>query len=145
MTIAECDLVLSSARAQAALITDRFRDATILSHTKGNRSILKTLRTTFRHCKDYDRLHAFYTRKRNKQTEIEQKLKAKELSKAFWDPLARNEAEAVRAATPDLLRFERYMRRAWSRRRKALRAFVLRLKELEQERPIGGQPDTILA
>ena len=91
LTIAECDLLLVSARAQAALITDRFRDATVLSHVKGNKSILKTLKITFRHCKDYDRLHAFYIRKRPTMTEIERKIKAKELLKAFWDPAVRDE------------------------------------------------------
>ena len=142
LTIAECDLVLASARAQAALITDRFRDATVLSHTKDGKSYLKTLKATFRRCKDYDKLYAFYTRKRRKETEIERKIKGRELFKAFWDPAARDDTEAIRAAASDLLRLERYMRRAWSRRRKALRAFVLRLKELQPVNLAAYQPNS---
>lgn len=131
MTIAECDLLLASARAEAALVTDRLRDPTVLSHMKGKKSILSTLKANFRRCKDYDKLYALYTDTlRPYGTEAKRKKRAKELFTAFWGPAARSEAEAIEAAAPDLIRLERYMRRAWSRRRKALRAFLLRLKEL---------------
>jgi hypothetical protein len=113
------------------LVTDRLRDRTVLSHVKGKKSILNTLKANFRRCKDYDRLYAFYTKEpRQYGTETRRKKRSEELFAAFWGPAVRTEAEAIQAAAPDLVRLERYMRRAWSRRRKALRAFLLRLKEL---------------
>jgi hypothetical protein len=55
----------------------------------------------------------------------EEEERALELAGDLVHRLQRNEYQAVEEAIPDLVRLERYERRAWSRQNRAIRKFVL--------------------
>lgn len=57
-------------------------------------------------------------------TEAEEE-RALELARKEIKRQQRNEYEALEEATPDLIRLERYDRRAWSRQKRAIQQFVL--------------------
>jgi hypothetical protein len=126
IAIAECELIMSCVRTQAAVVIDRvwapFNFSTSNEIKKRGTERRAILTNRDRHV---EKLLDYYT------TIDKLKLKSEETSEmvdgrlnACWQPREREEDEMVHEAISDLIRLSRYARRAWSQRRQALRNFI---------------------
>jgi hypothetical protein len=61
-------------------------------------------------------------RRREKRVGVPNRLN--NAAKLIASDMKRDDYEALEAAVPDLIRLERYERRAWSRQKRAIREFV---------------------
>jgi hypothetical protein len=127
----ETEFMLAGVRTYSAVIINRFRDPTVLSYAKGLRGHNKALKSVLRRCRDYDKIEAFYAKPDDQRSDNKARETIEELWDSFWPPLPNDDAEAICRAIPDLIRLERYSRRAWSRRRRAFRSFVRRKKNAQ--------------
>jgi hypothetical protein len=130
LAIAESEMVLRHVREQRVTLIERLRDLTAIPLVKGDNGIEQ----------GKARLREFET-----SWEKLEQVKARffALPKAEWEKLMldyedqelvfgsksppieeRDEFEAMQEAIPDLNRLARYERRAWSRRKRALRHFI---------------------
>jgi hypothetical protein len=133
VAVAESELMLRCISAQRIAVIERLRDGSARALARGDNSIAVgkvLLRELDLAMKETDRSLA-RVGVRNMEfdmlpQEIYDRLE-KLPPQPGWMPTparVRNEAQAVCAALPDLLRLARYQRRAWSRRRRAIRNFV---------------------
>lgn len=132
LAIAEAQAILTAVRDHVTLTIDRFRDPTVLSYRKGMKTMTRRLTLTLKRCKIYDKIEAAYAKPSGKRSQPDT-ANVQELLNEFWAPLPRSDAEAACEAAPDMLRLSRYSRRAWSQRRRFVRDFVRRKKELERD------------
>ena len=135
LLIAENELLLRRVRAQRVDVIERLRDGTAIALAKGdNRTALGKAR--FLECRlAYEELVQF-----NPEFVVEMyggivppKIKRRKPNEPPvppeppWNPtppIERDEHDALCQAIPDLNRLRRYERRAWSRRRRAVHAFI---------------------
>jgi hypothetical protein len=130
LMIAECEMVLRYVRAQWVAAIERLRDVTARPLVKGDNGMalakarlremdlawaeLVPLRAKL------DALPADEMKKLHEELEMQESESAPEPA-----PIeARDEFDAMREAMPDLQRLARYERRAWSRRKRAIRNFI---------------------
>jgi len=129
LRIAENELLLLGVRARRVAVIERLRDATAIALAKGNNFIARAKARSrvadraFAQLLKIDALMAATVRAgRDPDREP-----LREPLKSAWPPPIpkdRDEYGALREAVRDLERLLRYERRAWSRRKKAVRAFM---------------------
>jgi hypothetical protein len=131
LLIAENELLLRSVRAEMVAVIERLRDPTTIALARGDNSLAVAKARSKEGSLAYDELV-----KLNPEFVIqlfggiEQKKvrkKQKETPAVCWtprSPMERDEHSALQEAIPDLQRLLRYERRAWSRRKRAIREFI---------------------
>jgi hypothetical protein len=130
VAIAETELVLRRVREQRVILIERLRDVTALPLAKGDRGIEQgkaRLRELNIASEELEQAEAkFSAIPAAKQTELMLDYVYQEsVSGSKTPPIEeRDEFEAMQEAIPDLKRLARYERRAWSRRKRALRNFA---------------------
>ena len=123
LVMAECDLLLSHARAHAVALTERVRDPKALPTTKRRSEWKRRREYAYQRQDEFDAMAACYLLPGEPSTCAPGELDLRYA--AFWRPIEdRDECAAFVASLPDLRRVARYERRAWSRRRRALREFL---------------------
>ncbi len=132
LLIAENELWLRCVRAERVAAVERLRDSTAIALARGDNSLALGRARAKEGAQAYDELVRF-----NPEFVIEmyggivppkkKRKKKNELPEPPWNPkpvVDRDEHDAVREAIPDLMRLLRYERRAWSRRKRAVREFT---------------------
>lgn len=132
LLIAENELWLRCVRAEWVAVIERLRDSTAIALASGDNSLALAKARAKESAQAYDELVKF-----NPEFVIEmyggivppkrKRKKQNELPEPPWNPkppIERDEHDALREAIPDLKRLLRYERRAWSRRRRAVREFI---------------------
>lgn len=127
--IAENDLLLRLVKAEVVARVERLRDPTATPLTRRDNSIALAKARMAEYelgFAEKDRLAAILKEKGVEQANA---LLAQptELTGLGWSPSAppdRDEHDALQEAIPDLNRLKRYERRAWSRRKRAVREFI---------------------
>jgi hypothetical protein len=132
LVIAETELILRCVRTERVAVIERLRDGTAIALAKGDNSLAVGKARFLEGRLAYAELVRF-----NPEVLITlfggivpPKLKRKkpnEPPEPSWNPtppVERDEHDALREAMPDLNRLLRYERRAWSRRRRAVHAFI---------------------
>jgi hypothetical protein len=130
VVIAENEVLLRSVRMQKLAVIERLYDPWICSLSKGPRRILAMARLRFRQDKiAYDEFSQLVTKLRKRGEKFFTIFEPREVKPD--EPVVRYEAikdrdehDALQEALPDLVRLLRYERRAWSRRKRAIRLFV---------------------
>jgi len=148
--IAENELVRSAIRQQKIIAIERLKEATAIALRKGDnsftlakarfleawlayreiQSLIPQVRAKFRdqlgppNPDDYEIVPCQIKALLEEPTEAEEE-RALELARKEIKRQQRNEYEALEEAIPDLIRLERYDRRAWSRQKRAIQQFVL--------------------
>jgi hypothetical protein len=123
LVVAECDVLLSRARAHTVALTERLTDPNSFPTTK-KRSQWKHRRDSlYRRQREWDAMAACYPLPGQPCNCAPGELDLRYA--AFWQRIEdRDDCAAFIAALPDLTRVARYERRAWSRRRQAFREFL---------------------
>jgi hypothetical protein len=135
LIFAENDYVLRCVRSEGLAAIERMRDPTATPFTKP-REALARAQARFRQAKRaYEQLLA--AKSKNAATNSKDRhpapsptnnmVTSNDLSEPVREPkplAMRDEFDAMRLALPDLKRLERYERRAWSRRKRAIRDFI---------------------
>jgi hypothetical protein len=135
LIFAENDYILRCVRSEGLAAIERMRDPTATPFTKP-REALARAQARFRQAKRaYEQLLAAKTK--NAATNSKDRhpapsptnnmVTSNDLSEPVREPkplAMRDEFDAMRLALPDLRRLERYERRAWSRRKRAIRDFI---------------------
>jgi hypothetical protein len=131
LVIAENELVLRSVRAEGVAVIERLRDVTATPLSKRDNSLARA-KARFRGAKH--KYKWWLVRAKAKNTAInnpheqvsppEQQGGAAQPRGKQKPTKSRDEFEAMRHAMPDLDRLARYERRAWSRRKRAIRDFI---------------------
>jgi hypothetical protein len=130
LAIAESEMVLRRVREQRVALIERLRDLTAIPLVKGDNGIelgkarLRELDTAW---EELEQVKAkFFAMPEAEQTELMLEYEYQESVSGSKSPAIeeRDEFEATQEAIPDLNRLARYERRAWSRRKRALRHFV---------------------
>jgi hypothetical protein len=130
LVIAENELVLRSVRAERVAVIERLRDRTVTPLTRRDSSLARA-KARFRGVKlKYKWLVRAKARSAATNNEQERTSPPGQESGAAR-PMgkqklskSRDEFDAMRRAMPDLDRLARYERRAWSRRKRAIRDFI---------------------
>jgi hypothetical protein len=128
LIIAECEMVLRYVRAQWVAAIERLRDVTARPLVKGDNSMalakarLREMDLAWAELvplrAKVDALLADEMEKPHEEWELQE-------SESAPEPIeARDEFDAMCEAMPDLRRLARYQRRAWSRRKRAIRNFI---------------------
>jgi len=128
LMIAANQIVLLCVRAERVAAIERLRDRTATPLAKPNNS-LERAEARFGEAKlVYERLvQAKLKNANNGETQNSAQQPRRETTQPAPQPLptgSRDEFDAMRQAMPDLDRLERYERRAWSRRNRAIRNFT---------------------
>lgn len=126
LIIAECAILLRCIQSQTVQLVERVRNPAVrrISNIKNIFKLVVARADQIR--ADIDRLEAMFA-EYNKNVATFGEENVKEIDKSCWGftcPFERDESEALREAIPDLLKFERYERRARSRQRRAIREFI---------------------
>jgi hypothetical protein len=128
--IAENQVILRCVRAERIAVIERLRDGSVtpLRHDTS----IRRAEARFRLAKlEYER--RVQAKSGVSDPKAVGKSKSKPLNaaaKPAREPQARDEFGAMWCATPDLIRLERYERRAWSRRKRATNRFIeIKLKK----------------
>lgn len=135
LIFAENDYILRCVRSEGLAAIERMRDPTATPFTKP-REALARAKARFRQAKRaYEQLLA--AKAKNAATNSKDRhpapsptnnmVTSNDLSEPVREPkplAMRDEFDAMRLALPDLRRLERYERRAWSRRKRAIRDFI---------------------
>ena len=135
LIFAENDYILRCVRSEGLAAMERMRDPTATPFTRP-REALARAKARFRQAKRaYEQLLA--TKAKNAATNSKDRhptpsptnnmVTSNDLSEPVREPkppAMRDEFDAMRLALPDLQRLERYERRAWSRRKRAIRDFI---------------------
>jgi hypothetical protein len=132
LLIAENELLLRCVRVEQVSVIERLRDGTAIALAKGDNRLALAKARAKEGAQAYDELVRF-----NPEFVVGMyggivppKIKRKkpnEPPEPPWNPtppIERDEHDALCEAIPDLNRLRRYERRAWSRRRRAVRAFI---------------------
>jgi hypothetical protein len=148
--IAENAFVLSAIRQQKIIVIERLKDATAIALRKGDnsftlakarfmeawlayreiQSLIPQVRAKYRDqispplVDDFEIVPIDIKMLLEDPTEEEEE-QALELAREEIKRRQRNDYEALEEAIPDLIRLERYERRAWSRQKRAIQQFVL--------------------
>jgi len=147
--IAETSFVLHAIRQQKIIAIERLKDATAIALRKGDNSfilakarfleawiayreiqklvpqVMKKYEVKIPHTDlDGDIVPVEIKALVEEPTDEEQE-RALEFARCEIQRQQRNEYDAVEGAIPDLIRLERYERRAWSRQKRAIQQFVL--------------------
>jgi hypothetical protein len=148
--IAENEFVRSAIQQQKMIVIERLKEATAIALRKGDnsftlaearfmeawlayreiQSLIPQVRAKFRdrlgppNPDDYEIVPFQIKALLEEPTEAEEE-RALELARKEIRRQQRNEYEALEEAIPDLIRLERYNRRAWSRQKRAIQQFVL--------------------
>src|SRR5437763_10403594 len=147
--IAETSFVLHAIRQQKIIAIERLKDATAIALRKGDNSfilakarfleawiayreiqklvpqVMKKYEVKIPHTDlDGDIVPVEIKALVEEPTDEEQE-RALEFARCEIQRRQRNEYDAVEGAIPDLIRLERYERRAWSRQKRAIQQFVL--------------------
>jgi hypothetical protein len=120
LVIAENEMWLGCITAESIARIERLQDATAIALVKGDNS-LAIAQARFDELKRVDCSFRILSGEPLTEKEID------EMPIPAWEPPGpkeRDEYEAMREAARDLDRLRRYERRAWSRRRRAMRAFI---------------------
>jgi hypothetical protein len=130
VVIAESEMVLRCVRAERVGVIERLRDVTAIALAKGDNRIALA-KAKFREVKlawaELVPLRAkFNAMPKEEQIRLTEAEESRERESAsIHAPIEeRDEVDAMREAIPDLKRLARYERRAWSRRKRALRTFI---------------------
>jgi hypothetical protein len=129
VVVAECQVLLRHVRAEKAAILEWFRDPTAAPPSRPHASTALAKARLRQADIAYEVLiwlrdagepgGAIASSANNNRRSRSSK------PERLWEPVPeRDEAEAISAAMPDLLRLARYERRAWSRRNRALRRLM---------------------
>jgi len=139
MAIAGCDLLLRCVRVQRVAVVERLWDAAAVALEKGDTSLERAkAKAEEMHAalEDRDQIRARHPsdpeqRRASVPDDVDQWPFDAGLEhvppQSGWEPppfKTRDETEMFFEAAPDLLRLARYERRAWSRRKRALRRFM---------------------
>jgi hypothetical protein len=123
LVIAECDMVLRCARAEEVAAIERLRDVTAVPLGKRNASLAQAKARIA----DLDLVSEEHSQYPGVffATEISKSGPPRPPPVELWKPREpRQELDAIWLALPELRRLQRYQRRAWSRKRRAIRAFM---------------------
>jgi hypothetical protein len=149
--IAETEIVLTAIRQQKIIVIERLKEATAIALRKGDNSFDLAKARFLQAWLEYREIQSLVPQVMQKYdlkmppeviggdfvplqiklllpeedpTEEEER-RALDLARSEIRRQQRNEYEALEEAIPDLIRMERYERRAWSRHKRAIREFVL--------------------
>jgi hypothetical protein len=128
--IAENQIILRCVWAERIAVIERLRDQSI-TPLRSETSIRRA-EARFRQAKlEYER--RIQARSGTSDPKATGKSEPKpQAAKPVREPQARDEFSAMWCATPDLIRLERYERRAWSRRKRAINRFIeIKQKKVE--------------
>lgn len=126
LLIAENELLLLQVRAQRIAVIERLRDPQAIALAKGDNFLAlgraRSLQFDIAAAK-LAMMEAELAKQGKYLDDLQYDQPGELMTCANWPapPLARDEYEAMRMAMPDLGRLSRYERRAWSRRKRAVR------------------------
>jgi hypothetical protein len=124
LLIAENEILLRCVRLECIAVIERLRDKTLTPLTRRNNSLARA-KIMFRAAKfRYKLLVRFKATDPWRSSPQQQESEAAQLTSKQKPIRSRDEFEAMRLAMPDLDRLARYERRAWSRRKRAIRDFI---------------------
>ena len=148
--IAQNEMVLRAIREQQTAVVERLREPTAIALTKRDNS-LKLAKARSKQARRAEkeitrRLHGVLEKYRDRlqgdpnhspydlvplglkvlleEPDSEEEQRALDLARKQIEQQQRDEHEALQKAIPDLIRLERYERRAWSRQQRAIREFL---------------------
>jgi hypothetical protein len=128
-TIAECESLLNLIAREKVATVERLRNTTAIALVKGDNSMIVAKQRSDagrRAYAMYERLQEEYDA-HGKDTSTGQNTSQETRADDIDPPdrqLERDEYDAVKEALPDLERLERYKRRTWARRNRAMATFV---------------------
>jgi len=142
LKVAECDHAYRRVQAHRLVVIERLWDPFAIPFSKDNFKTLKRvlgILDTQIDLATRDHLRLF--------TKVEGKTysplyidKTNLRKRSKYEPLPhRNEFQMMKAASRDLARIERYERRAWSRRNRAIRGFIATIARMDSEPPINSE------
>ena len=134
LIFAENDYILRCVRSEGLAAIERMRDPTATPFTKPGEALARA-KARFRQAKRaYEQLLAAKTKNAARNSKDQHPAPSPNntvTSNGSSEPIRepeplamRDEFDAVRLALPDLKRLERYERRGWSRRKRAIRDFI---------------------
>jgi hypothetical protein len=130
LLIAENEILLRCVRLERIVVIEHLRDKTATPLTRRNDSLARA-KIKFRMAKFRYKLllrykHLFQLKAKNPMINNKQGRSSpqQQESEAAQSIGSRDEFDAMRLAMPDLDRLARYERRAWSRRKRAIRDFI---------------------
>jgi hypothetical protein len=125
MAIAESELIIACVRTQMVTVVDRLWDSTAFPYSMGLEGLDIGFEMLKGRIRCTDKIVKYYEPSaEQKSCDGDKPESIDSLLAARWSPENREESEAMLAALPDILPLERYLRRAWSQRRRALRSFI---------------------
>jgi hypothetical protein len=120
LNIAECEVLIRCINEQTVAVVERLRDPLATAVANGDNSLSVAKLRSQQGWDDVRRLEAVFS-KFNADTS---QPPPDASSWSFTVESDRDEYDALHAAVPDLVRFERYERRARSRQRRAIKALI---------------------
>jgi len=140
LVIAEAELTISCVRAQTVIAIDRLWDPTTTPYCHGFEApfniAVQIAERRIRHFLTIDHYCEQHMGRESSSRFDDDTIDR--ILDGFCSPAVReNQEEAILHAMPDIVRLARYMRRAWSRRCRALRDFIqLRKRLIDNCRPV---------
>jgi hypothetical protein len=128
--IAESEMVLGCVQAECVGVIERLRDVTAIALAKGDNRIAlakaksREVRLAWAELVPLRAKIDAMTKEEQIKLAEEEERRERESASMHAPIEERDEFDAMREAMPDLKRLARYERRAWSRRKRAIRTFI---------------------